>query len=312
MIEKGQVTVGRPRRAWSPATRSRRTRRSPGTRTARRCPGRARTLPVLYEDEHVIVVDKPAGLLTVPSAPDATTRTRPSARVAGLRAPPDGPRRPYVGAVHRLDRDTSGALAFALSPSARAALHRDSSAHHRIERRLPRARRGRAAGRGGPVDAPLRRECLQRPARGVARPGDEPASPRARAGGSCERLPRGRAARGRARDGTPAPDPRSPRPRGPADPRRPRLRPTRPRTAPRPPADAPRASARLRPSPDGRAGGGGEPAPRGFPGGPGRAAGTIERLAQASRLRRGRDGRPDRGLRNPSRARRVRGARSGA
>ncbi len=74
-----------------------------------------RRLSVLYRDEELLVVDKPAGLLTHRSelAPDrdvAMTRARDA---IGARVWP----------LHRLDRGTSGALAFALSEDAARALH---------------------------------------------------------------------------------------------------------------------------------------------------------------------------------------------
>jgi 23S rRNA pseudouridine1911/1915/1917 synthase len=87
----------------------------------------------LYEDEHVLVVDKPAGLLSVPTDPEArdsedTVLRRVREYVRHLRGP-----RAYAGALHRLDRDTSGALAVALSREA----HREgraSFAAHAFER----------------------------------------------------------------------------------------------------------------------------------------------------------------------------------
>ncbi len=132
VIEKGQVTVNGD------------LAREPGEMVTaaaaivwdvnRKALSRARlSLPRLYEDETVIVIDKPAGLLSVPSAPgkedEDTARARVLDYVAKLR-----PRRPWVGAVHRLDRDTSGALAFALTPAARAAL-RELFSRHAILRR---------------------------------------------------------------------------------------------------------------------------------------------------------------------------------
>lgn len=72
-------------------------------------------LSVLYRDENLLVVDKPAGLLTHRSelAPDrdvAMTRARDA---IGARVWP----------LHRLDRGTSGALAFALSADGARELH---------------------------------------------------------------------------------------------------------------------------------------------------------------------------------------------
>ncbi len=70
-------------------------------------------LGVVYEDEHLIVVDKPAGVVTHPSAGHQS-----GTLVHGLLdrsiAGGDDPRRP--GIVHRLDRDTSGLLIVARSP----------------------------------------------------------------------------------------------------------------------------------------------------------------------------------------------------
>src|SRR5262245_17642825 len=72
------------------------------------------SLPLLYADDDLLIIDKPAGLLSVPSAENTrgedTALDRVHDYVRRLR-----PRHPYVGVVHRLDRDTSGALVFALS-----------------------------------------------------------------------------------------------------------------------------------------------------------------------------------------------------
>lgn len=70
------------------------------------------TLEVLYADDRLIVVLKPAGLLSVPS-PGATGRTVIDAlRAQGVAALP----------VHRLDRDVSGAMVLALDAETRALL----------------------------------------------------------------------------------------------------------------------------------------------------------------------------------------------
>ena len=91
------------------------------------------TLPILHEDEHVLVVDKPAGLLTVPSGPGEHDEDTALRRVQDY-AHRLKPRVGYAERVHRLDRDTSGAIAFALSREARAGLI-ETFRHHRIERR---------------------------------------------------------------------------------------------------------------------------------------------------------------------------------
>lgn len=85
----------------------------------------ARDLAILYEDEAIVVVDKPAGLLTVPlprreHAPSVASLIE--ARYRSHRA-----RRPF--AVHRIDRDTSGIVVFARNPRAQEALKRQFIAH---------------------------------------------------------------------------------------------------------------------------------------------------------------------------------------
>jgi 23S rRNA pseudouridine1911/1915/1917 synthase len=72
----------------------------------------------LYEDADVLVVDKPAGLLSVPTDPDAKEREDTVLRRAQEYARHLHGRRGYAGMLHRLDRDTSGALAIALSRDA--------------------------------------------------------------------------------------------------------------------------------------------------------------------------------------------------
>ena len=76
---------------------------------------------VLYEDEVLIAVDKPAGLATVPTADPA----RPSlVRAVAAYLGRDRPRAMAIGVHQRLDRDTSGVVLFAKDPSANPALAR--------------------------------------------------------------------------------------------------------------------------------------------------------------------------------------------
>lgn len=76
-------------------------------------------LDVLYEDETLLVVDKPAGMVTHP-AHGARTGTLVNALLAHTAVLPGDPLR--AGLVHRLDRDTSGLLVVAKTPSALTAL----------------------------------------------------------------------------------------------------------------------------------------------------------------------------------------------
>lgn len=90
-------------------------------------------LPRLYEDAEILVIDKPAGLLTI--ATDASRRHDEDTvlgRVQEYARRLHG-RRGYAGVLHRLDRDTSGALAIALSREAHA-LGRALFAGHHFER----------------------------------------------------------------------------------------------------------------------------------------------------------------------------------
>jgi 23S rRNA pseudouridine1911/1915/1917 synthase len=88
---------------------------------------------ILHEDEHVIVLNKPAGLLSIPSSPglggsEDTVLRRVREYMAFKRG-----HKTYVGMLHRLDRDTSGSLAVALSKNAHAA-GRELFKHHKFER----------------------------------------------------------------------------------------------------------------------------------------------------------------------------------
>jgi len=74
-------------------------------------PSARRGLETLYEDEHLIAIDKPAGLLSV-----STERQRTRTALALLRDALSRPGRPArLWPVHRLDRETSGVLLFARS-----------------------------------------------------------------------------------------------------------------------------------------------------------------------------------------------------
>jgi 23S rRNA pseudouridine1911/1915/1917 synthase len=167
VIEKGQVTVD--------GATVREAGQDVGDGAAvvfdpnRRALPRARcTLDVLYQDEHVIVVDKPAGLLTVPTEGGADEDTA-LARVRDYARRLE-PRGGYAERVHRLDRDTSGAVAFALSREARSGLI-DTFRRHRIERRYLAVVEGEPPAEEGTIDAPIREEWVSG-RRGVARPGE--------------------------------------------------------------------------------------------------------------------------------------------
>ena len=132
---------------------------------AGRVPPEAPAVPVRYEDEHLLIVAKPAG---VPTHPTASLRTGTLVnRLVGMGVPlssGSAPDRP--GIVHRLDAGTSGLLVVAKDEAGHRELA-DMLARHQVERRYL------ALVRGGPdhdrfaVEAPLAR----RGARIVVRPG---------------------------------------------------------------------------------------------------------------------------------------------
>ncbi len=75
-------------------------------------------LPTVYEDDDVVVVNKPAGLLTVPLDGDSDAPSVMALLWDRFRS--HRTREPLV--VHRIDKDTSGLVVFALHEEARAAL----------------------------------------------------------------------------------------------------------------------------------------------------------------------------------------------
>ena len=88
---------------------------------------------ILHEDEHVVVLNKPAGLLSIPSSSGlGSSEDTVLRRVREYMAFKRG-HKTYVGMLHRLDRDTSGSLAVALSKDAHAA-GRELFKHHKFER----------------------------------------------------------------------------------------------------------------------------------------------------------------------------------
>lgn len=84
---------------------------------------------VLYEDEHIIVVNKPSGLVVhpAPGHPSGTLVNALLYRFPELASVPPDPRRP--GIVHRLDRDTSGVMVVARSARAYGFLSEQASTH---------------------------------------------------------------------------------------------------------------------------------------------------------------------------------------
>jgi len=83
---------------------------------AQPCPG----LPIVYEDEAVIVIDKPPGLLTIATAKEKEKTAYYMLNECLKERPAAVRERIFI--VHRLDRDTSGLLVFAKSEAAKRIL----------------------------------------------------------------------------------------------------------------------------------------------------------------------------------------------
>lgn len=108
---------------------------------------------VVFADEHVLVVDKPAGVVVHPGTGRAEGTLVQA--LAGRAAGGPDPERP--GIVHRLDRDTSGLLVVARTEAAYAAL-RAQLADRTLEREYRALVEGRPPALRGTIDAPLGRD----------------------------------------------------------------------------------------------------------------------------------------------------------
>jgi 23S rRNA pseudouridine1911/1915/1917 synthase len=113
-------------------------------------------LAVLHEDEEILVLDKPAGLVVHPGAGNpagtmvnALLHHRPDLRVL-----------PRAGLVHRLDKDTTGVMVVACTPGAHSALVRQME-ERSVRREYEAVCLGVMTG-GGTVDAPIARHPVDR------------------------------------------------------------------------------------------------------------------------------------------------------
>jgi 23S rRNA pseudouridine1911/1915/1917 synthase len=108
---------------------------------------------IVHSDEHLAVVEKPAGLL-VHAAPGNPGPTLVDA-LGDLLGGGEDPERP--GIVHRLDRDTSGLMVVARTPQAHAGLSR-MIADREVAREYVALVEGVPPSRTGTIDAPLGRD----------------------------------------------------------------------------------------------------------------------------------------------------------
>jgi len=174
LMDGGRVQVGG--RAVRPSHRlkagDRVTLEIPPRRTSRLVP-EPRPLAIVYEDDALLVLDKPAGLVVHPGAGVATgtlvhALLHHAPGIAGV----GGEGRP--GIVHRLDRDTSGLLVVAKTEAAYLALV-EALRERRVHRRYLALVWGDPGPDAGVVDLPLGRDPRDRRRIAVVRAGGRPA-----------------------------------------------------------------------------------------------------------------------------------------
>lgn len=118
-------------------------------------------LEIVFEDDHLIVVDKPAGMVVHPAAGnfDGTLVNALLHHCAGRLSSVGGVARP--GIVHRIDKGTSGLLVVAKTDVAHEGLSAQF-ARHSIDRRYQAIVQGLPNPPAGTVDAPLARSSTNR------------------------------------------------------------------------------------------------------------------------------------------------------
>jgi 23S rRNA pseudouridine1911/1915/1917 synthase len=118
-------------------------------------------LNIVFEDDHLIVIDKQAGLVVHPAAGnlDGTLVNALLHHCAGRLSGIGGVARP--GIVHRIDKDTSGLMVAAKTDRAHEGLAKQFAAHS-IDRRYKAIVGGRPNPTQGSVDAPLARSAQNR------------------------------------------------------------------------------------------------------------------------------------------------------
>ena len=128
-------------------------------------------LDIVYEDDDIVVVNKPAGMVVHP-APGHEHGTLVSALLwhcRGSLSSINGVLRP--GIVHRIDRDTTGLVAVAKNDAAHLALA-EQLKDHTMRRKYSAIVVGRLPEENGTIDKPIARHPTDRKKMAVARPSD--------------------------------------------------------------------------------------------------------------------------------------------
>jgi 23S rRNA pseudouridine1911/1915/1917 synthase len=117
-------------------------------------------LCILFRDEHLVVIDKPAGLVVYPAAGHRSGTLMNTLRyLLGPLSAPGGPLRP--GVVHRLDRDTSGVMVVALDDASYYSLVEQFRART-IQREYRALVFGCPSAKEGEIDAQIGRSTADR------------------------------------------------------------------------------------------------------------------------------------------------------
>ncbi|MBI3744206.1 MAG: RluA family pseudouridine synthase [Chloroflexi bacterium] len=161
LIDDGLATIaGRPAKPSAPVRSGERVELTVPDVAPLEAQPEAIALNIVYEDDDLLVIDKPAGM-TVHPAPGHDRHTLVNAvlahcpSLAGIK----GTARP--GIVHRLDKDTSGLIVVAKNDVAHQSLQRQF-AQRSVEKRYVALAKGRVEPREGFVDAPLARDPRNR------------------------------------------------------------------------------------------------------------------------------------------------------
>lgn len=178
LIESGHVSVSAGGTVTDPSRRVK-----PGQSFAIIVPDaqpaqpRAQALPltVVYEDEDLIVIDKPAGMVVhpAPGNPDLTLVNALLAHCGDSLSGIGGVKRP--GIVHRLDKDTSGLMVAAKNDQAHAGLSQQFAART-IERLYRAVVWGVPSPREGRIEGAIGRDPRNRKRMAVLKNGGKPAA----------------------------------------------------------------------------------------------------------------------------------------
>jgi RluA family pseudouridine synthase len=109
-------------------------------------------LEIIYQDDHVVAVNKPAGLASIPGRGETTSLLEQLGKELGL--PVTGDADPRLRVVHRLDKDTSGVMLFAKNVEAQRFLSHQFQ-NNTVQKEYVALVIGRPVGEEGEIDAPI-------------------------------------------------------------------------------------------------------------------------------------------------------------